>query len=75
MSVVSRVWLNSDAYLVCLTHAMSNETEEIMGLCIGDTEETVNIYLYSYCYILRKFDKNFCFIIVTIIFDRIILHE
>jgi len=60
MSVVSRVWLNSDAYLVCLTHAMSNETEEIMGLCIGDTEETKNGYeiTISAVMLLRRMDKR-----------------
>jgi len=36
---VSRVWFNSDAYLVCLTHALSTETEEIMGVCIGEVNE------------------------------------
>ena len=30
------VHLNSDVYLVCLTHALSTEKEEIMGLLIGD---------------------------------------
>ena len=40
---VSRVWFNSDAYLVCLTHALSTETEEIMGVCIGEVNEKVSL--------------------------------
>ena len=33
---LSAVHLNTDVYLVCLTHALSTEKEEIMGLLIGD---------------------------------------
>ena len=33
---VSGVNITADAYLVCLTHAMSTEKEEIMGLLIGE---------------------------------------
>ena len=33
---LSTVNLNTDVYLVCLTHALSTEKEEIMGLLIGD---------------------------------------
>jgi len=60
MSAVARVWLNSDAYLVCLTHAMSNETEEIMGLCIGEVDDKVNeceITIYAVM-LLRRLDKR-----------------
>ena len=42
---VSRVWFNSDAYLVCLTHALSTESEEIMGVCIGEINEAVSFNL------------------------------
>ena len=31
-----KVLLDSDAYLVCLQHALSTEKEEIMGLLIGE---------------------------------------
>lgn len=30
------VHLESDAFLVCLNHALSTEKEEVMGLCIGE---------------------------------------
>ena len=33
------VYLASDVYLVCLTHALSTEKEEIMGLLIGDVSD------------------------------------
>uniref|UniRef100_A0A8C9U6J6 BRCA1/BRCA2-containing complex subunit 3 n=1 Tax=Scleropages formosus TaxID=113540 RepID=A0A8C9U6J6_SCLFO len=33
---VSAVHLESDAFLVCMNHALSTEKEEVMGLCIGE---------------------------------------
>ncbi|KAL1230191.1 Diacylglycerol kinase epsilon [Trichinella pseudospiralis] len=39
MSKVNRVYLSSEAYLVCLIHAYTNEREEVMGLLIGYTDE------------------------------------
>ena len=35
----SCVNLESDAYLVCLTHALSTEREEVMGLLIGEVKK------------------------------------
>eukprot|EP01119_Soliformovum_irregulare_P022233 TRINITY_DN7567_c0_g1_i1.p1 TRINITY_DN7567_c0_g1~~TRINITY_DN7567_c0_g1_i1.p1 ORF type:complete len:142 (-),score=25.96 TRINITY_DN7567_c0_g1_i1:502-897(-) len=32
--------MSNDVYLVCITHALSTEKEEIMGLLLGDIEET-----------------------------------
>jgi len=32
------VELSSDAYLVCITHALTTEKEEVMGLLLGDIE-------------------------------------
>ena len=34
--------IESDAFLVCMTHALSTEQEEVMGLLIGE--------VYSLCY-------------------------
>lgn len=34
--MVNSVELSSDAYLVCLTHTLSTETEEVMGLLLGE---------------------------------------
>lgn len=33
---VNAVHLESDAFLVCMNHALSTEKEEVMGLCIGE---------------------------------------
>ncbi|NWI63921.1 BRCC3 deubiquitinase, partial [Todus mexicanus] len=33
---VQAVYLEADAFLVCLNHALSTEKEEVMGLCIGE---------------------------------------
>uniref|UniRef100_H0XY57 Lys-63-specific deubiquitinase n=1 Tax=Otolemur garnettii TaxID=30611 RepID=H0XY57_OTOGA len=33
------VHLESDAFLVCLNHALSTEKEEVMGLCIGELKD------------------------------------
>lgn len=35
---VSSVHLESDAFLVCMNHALSTEKEEVMGLCIGEVK-------------------------------------
>lgn len=34
--MVNSVELSSDAYLVCLMHALSTEKEEVMGLLLGE---------------------------------------
>jgi len=33
---VKGVYLTADCYLVCLSHALTTEKEEIMGLLIGE---------------------------------------
>lgn len=33
---MSRVELTADTYLSCLTHALSTEREEVMGLLLGE---------------------------------------
>lgn len=35
------VHLESDAFLVCLNHALSTEKEEVMGLCIGELNDDI----------------------------------
>ena len=34
-------YLAADAYMVCLTHALSTEREEVMGLCIGEVSKLI----------------------------------
>ena len=40
MSLTS-VKMSEDVWFTCLTHALSTETEEIMGLLLGDIEVTL----------------------------------
>lgn len=35
---LTAVKMSEDVWLTCLTHALSTETEEIMGLLLGDIE-------------------------------------
>ncbi|XP_041348408.1 lys-63-specific deubiquitinase BRCC36-like [Gigantopelta aegis] len=56
MSVAS-VHLEADAYLVCLTHALSTEREEVMGLLIGEVDEK-RVSRISAVIILRRSDKQ-----------------
>lgn len=42
--MVNSVEFCSDAYLVCLTHALSTEKEEVMGLLLG---EVIILYFES----------------------------
>ena len=44
-SGVLNVQLSADAYLVCLTHALSAEKEEVMGVLLG---EVCGHYSYMY---------------------------
>uniref|UniRef100_A0A8D2BC76 Lys-63-specific deubiquitinase n=1 Tax=Sus scrofa TaxID=9823 RepID=A0A8D2BC76_PIG len=42
VQAVQAVHLESDAFLVCLNHALSTEKEEVMGLCIGEVSPSVS---------------------------------
>lgn len=58
--MVNCVELSSDAYLVCLSHALSTEKEEVMGLLMGEVRfspeyechifvsQNVIMYIYHY---------------------------
>lgn len=54
---IRNVHLESDAFLVCLTHALSTEKEEIMGLLIGDIDEE-RVSHISAVIMLRRSDKQ-----------------
>ncbi|KAL5004643.1 hypothetical protein ScPMuIL_018099 [Solemya velum] len=54
---VSCVDLEADAYLVCLTHALSTEREEVMGLLIGEIDEQRVLHI-SAVIVLRRSDKQ-----------------
>lgn len=51
------VHLASDVYLVCLTHALSTEKEEIMGLLIGDIDEKRVCHVLAVI-VLQRSDKQ-----------------
>ncbi|XP_059153731.1 lys-63-specific deubiquitinase BRCC36-like [Physella acuta] len=51
------VHMGSDIYLVCLTHALTTEREEVMGLLIGEVDEDRVLHLFSVI-ILRRSDKQ-----------------
>ncbi|PIK57741.1 putative lys-63-specific deubiquitinase BRCC36 isoform X2 [Apostichopus japonicus] len=53
----TRVNLTADAYMVCLTHALSTEREEVMGLCIGEIDTDKVVHIVSVI-ILRRSDKR-----------------
>ena len=36
MAAVLKVRIQADAFMVCLTHALSTDREEVMGLLIGE---------------------------------------
>ncbi|XP_036623536.1 lys-63-specific deubiquitinase BRCC36 [Trichosurus vulpecula] len=54
---VAAVHLDSDAFLVCLNHALSTEKEEVMGLCIGEVDASKIVHIHSVI-ILRRSDKR-----------------
>ncbi|XP_049980917.1 lys-63-specific deubiquitinase BRCC36 isoform X4 [Alexandromys fortis] len=43
VQAVQAVHLESDAFLVCLNHALSTEKEEVMGLCIGELNDDIRL--------------------------------
>ncbi len=38
--MVNSVQLSSDVYFVCLSHALSTEREEVMGLLLGEVRDS-----------------------------------
>ncbi|XP_078520206.1 lys-63-specific deubiquitinase BRCC36 [Lissotriton helveticus] len=54
---VQAAHLDSDAFLVCLNHALSTEKEEVMGLCIGEVDTCRIVHIHSVI-ILRRSDKR-----------------
>ncbi|XP_060082384.1 lys-63-specific deubiquitinase BRCC36-like [Ylistrum balloti] len=54
---INCVHLETDAYMVCLTHALSTEREEVMGLLIGEIDEN-RVSHISAVIMLRRSDKQ-----------------
>lgn len=43
--------MSEDVWLTCLTHALSTETEEIMGLLLGDIQViSLQLCIYYLCF-------------------------
>ena len=42
-AMVTQVELAADAYLSCLTHALSTEREEVMGLLLGEVRNALQL--------------------------------
>ena len=47
VQAVQAVHLESDAFLVCLNHALSTEKEEVMGLCTGEADTVRTVHIHS----------------------------
>ena len=43
-----KVQLSADAYLVCLTHALSAEKEEVMGVLLGEVHAQTQTWCCKY---------------------------
>ena len=50
--MVNSVELTADTYLVCLTHALSTEKEEVMGLLLGEVRRQCGGWVDSVGYCL-----------------------
>ena len=44
---VDTVKIEADAYMVCLTHALSTEREEVMGLLIGEVQYLFTRFIWK----------------------------
>lgn len=55
--MVHSVELCSDVYQVCLTHALSTEKEEVMGLLMGELLENKVVHICS-AFAMRRSDKQ-----------------
>ena len=51
------VWLSADAYFVIMTHALSTEKDELMGLLLGETMRDETVWIYG-VYMMRRSDKR-----------------
>ena len=44
---VDTVKIEADAYMVCLTHALSTEREEVIGLLIGEVQYLFTRFIWK----------------------------
>lgn len=55
---LDKVILDADVYSMCLQHALTTETEEVMGILIGHIDEVYDNSVISAMYILSRADKQ-----------------
>jgi BRCA1/BRCA2-containing complex subunit 3 len=58
--MLKQVYITDDCYNACISHALTSEEEEIMGLLLGDIEEQnghLNAYVWDVC-MLTRIDKR-----------------
>ncbi|XP_065887240.1 lys-63-specific deubiquitinase BRCC36-like [Dysidea avara] len=53
-----KVHLSADAYLACLTHVLSAEKEEVMGVLLGELQEEIKTVLVRGVSVMRRIDKR-----------------
>lgn len=49
------VKMSEEVWLTCLTHALSTETEEIMGLLLGDIEVRSFLPIFQFFWVMYMF--------------------
>lgn len=57
-SVLEQCFISSDVYFSCMSHALTTEVEEIMGLLIGWTDENENVCHITNSVLLKRSDKR-----------------
>ncbi|XP_028142546.1 lys-63-specific deubiquitinase BRCC36 [Diabrotica virgifera virgifera] len=55
---LKRVNITADVYAICVQHALTTEKQEIMGLLIGEVNESERVSNISACVILHRSDKQ-----------------
>lgn len=55
---MSRVQLASDAYLVCLHHALTTEGEEVMGLLVGEFSKVLHMFFWFTAEFIIAFKRD-----------------
>jgi BRCA1/BRCA2-containing complex subunit 3 len=59
--MLQHVFITDDCYNTCVSHALTSEKEEIMGLLLGNIEELQDQYLHAYVWdvcMLTRIDKR-----------------
>ena len=63
---VDSVKIEADAYMVCLTHALSTEREEVMGLLIGEVQYLFTRFIWKIFRVILKVEPVYHFCILPL---------